>query len=102
MAKLMMRLVCNTDALESALDDLEAALAASSDSLKERVQLLFDVPEFFKELFSFEVDSDAATADETAVLLNPSDRFGVLLAALRAGDVEGLVVEYVGHADFLS
>jgi hypothetical protein len=56
-------------------------------------QKLFDSGDLLSEFFRFETDLVLGRTDECVVRLHPSDRLRDLLAAYRAGQVDGLVIE---------
>ena len=74
--------------------ELSREIERASELLKKRTELLFNLPDFTNQLFTFEVDCSVTNAGEAFVCLNSSNSFAVLLAAIRAGEVDSLIVEY--------
>lgn len=76
------------------LDNALAELGALSLSKPDALQLLFDRVAGLEELLRIEVKCDpAAGTSDLLVLLEPSDTLTNFITALRAADVDDLVVE---------
>lgn len=98
----MSGLILNTDITE--LSTLINALSgdiekADNEALEKVLKALFSLPDFLKELISIQGDLCSTGARELLVTLNPSNSFLRLAAAVRAGDINALIVE---HERFLS
>lgn len=82
----VVRFRADTSAIEAALADFEALRSSAPESVSEH---LASLSEIVGELFRVRSENRAAAgAFETVVLLEPSDGFLRLLAALRAGDFD--------------
>lgn len=79
---------------QHALAELQARIGILPPELRQR---LFDIPNFAAELIRFEVDPGVAGAVEMTVRAYPSDRLLMLLATLRAGNVDFAAIEQVAH-----
>lgn len=98
---LSLRLVVRGDNLTPAIRELGTLLDGLPRELAEkaadRLLGILDVP---AKIVRVEGDGSAATgADEFAVRLEPSDLLLGFMAALRAGDIEHLLVETESHGD---
>ena len=94
-----MKLDIKTDAsaVLAAIDEARRLLTKAPQGLREVVVRLFDLPDFTAELVRFQVDRNPASGTgDLFVTLYPSDRFRDFLAALRAGKIDGFIVEK-GH-----
>lgn len=87
------RIVLGVDsaALTTVLVAIQSEISgASPEGLAKVAELLFGGRDLGSELVNIEVNPDAAAAGEIVVRLQPADRLRMALAALRAGDVDGL------------
>lgn len=85
--------VCvDTAPIQKAIEQLAAALERDP-SLKHSLEALLDTPDRVMNLSTVDNDSGAAGAGDLLVRLEPGDGLAVLLAAVRAGDVEPLVIK---------
>lgn len=92
MAEVKLEIDANVESALEALDQLKASLAGADPLLKQRLEALFESADFVKQLFRIQVDVSAAGAHKAAIRLEPADRFGVLLAAVVAGDIDRVLV----------
>ena len=76
------------------LSRLERAVRTASPSLKEVLESLFDLPDFFQKLFAFNGYFGSAPANKQVITLEPTDLFRRVLAAILANDIDALVVEH--------
>ena len=88
--------------IHGAADELLAELSALRSELdrdlpREAREVVFDLLERPEKLVEIETDISAAVTGELTVRFEPSDRLRMLLAALRAGNVDRLIVEQSGH-----
>lgn len=100
-ASITVELKLQTAEFDEALQEIRAALEPSSqlnvvDELRELLHQLFGLSELFQKLFTFETSVGAAGTSEIVISLNPTDLFRRILIAVKAGDIDGLVVEYAG------
>jgi len=78
-------------ALEQVVQDIHFhADSASPETFGQVTDLLFGVGDLGPELACVKVDADTTRAGEVVIRLEPTDRLCMALAALRAGDVDGL------------
>jgi hypothetical protein len=64
---------------------------------RDMCQIVFDLLKRPEELVQVETDISAAATGEVTVRFEPSDRLGMLLAALRTGNFDRLIVEKSRH-----
>lgn len=76
------------------LSMLKAELVNSSEEILCKVRkLLLDTPDFLEKLFRLKIDDGSTRASKVLVSLDPTDCFRMLLAAIRTGDFDSLIVE---------
>lgn len=81
----------DSSALQSVIGEvLEAARRASPEVLQKVSHLLLGFGDLGQELASVDVQMPAAGTGDVLVRLQPGDRLRMILAALRAGDADGL------------
>ena len=81
----------NGDKLSASLRELLDSLSESAHLSQKVVHLLFGSGNRFREFFRFNTDSTSWAG--VTVSLEPTDRFAELVAAVRAGNIDSLVVE---------
>lgn len=79
------------------IDALTALSAELPHCPLEIIKGAIDLCDLPSQLARIETDASATTAGEIAVRLEPSDRLRDLMAAIRARNVDRLVVEDSGH-----
>lgn len=89
-------------ALRTHIDGLKSAALECRDKLpllaRESLQRFFDSPDLADKLVRVETDFITAYATEMSVCFYPTDLLCVLPAAIRAGNVDGLIIEK-GHSE---
>ena len=82
-------------AITSLADDVAAAIAETElpEPAREALQRFFNLPDLAQKLLRIEADAGPAGAGDLTVALHPTDLFRMLPAAIRAGDIDGLIVE---------
>jgi hypothetical protein len=89
-----LRFVPNFAAAKEGLKNFGAGLETLSPQLRQR---LLDIPDILAKLIRFEVDPCTADAVDVTVSAYPSDFLLMLLAAMRAGNLDIDVVEKICH-----
>jgi len=94
---LTVRLTLDTSAFDTALVDIAAEF---SNPILEVVYRLLCAPQIFPKLFRFNLDrlATARALDQQRILLQPTDGYLNLVAALRALERGGLVIPETGHS----
>ena len=93
-----------SSSLTSMLGELQSLSDAGQESLlfENGFQSLLNTADSLHELFLIKSDIDTTgVAMHLGVCLDPSDRFFGLLAAVRAGDSDALVVKNIHEKDLL-
>jgi len=103
MASSELKLVVNPQSMASVnalVDAVRSAISESdlSESFKQLLDRFLDGPNLADKLIRIEADLGSAGAGELLVSLHPTDFFRGLPAAIRAGNIDGLVVEN-GHSE---
>lgn len=85
------------DALSALRSELDRHIEffGAHESARQLILNALDRPE---ELVCIKVEMHSARANNLTVCFEPSERFGVLLAALRAGNVDRLIVKESRHS----
>ena len=79
--------------VEQLIDQLSMAAQSCAESVKQRLQLLLNTPDFVNKLFALKTDICATGAGELLIRLYPTDLFFELLTAVRAGDINSFAIE---------
>ena len=84
------RLQANIDLLLAALADLSAEIPKAPLEVIDR---LFGLPHSIDELAFFEINTDSTSAVDVIVRFYPSESLGMLCSALRARNIDALVIK---------
>lgn len=88
---LKIRLLVDTSSLDAAMDELKTYLDSPSNAFLKIIEGFLGGINSLSEIVSFNTDnSPTSSAGDVRVLLEPSDSFGELLAALRASELHGM------------
>lgn len=81
-------------AFVDAMIRFQSDLVESSDTIKEIIKLILELPKVIDELVFVDRDLSAAGTNEVVIPLKPSDCFTRILSAVRTGDLNLLTVEH--------